>query len=240
MTANRLLIDDVRARLSAEADAERAAGQQRYMKSALSYFGVTMPRIVAITKEVFRTHPLVGHDDWCDTILAMFRGATHRELWYAAVHLAEHPAYRAHARRPESLGLYEILITEAAWWDVVDTVASHLVGGLFEADAAWTADRMREWSTDADLWKRRTAIICQLGRRQDLDLPLLYDCIAPSVQDHDFFIRKAIGWALREASKTHPQEVIRYVEEHRADLSSLSKREALKRLLKADVVDQVP
>jgi len=240
VTANRALIDDVRARLSAEADTDRADAQQRYMKSALPYFGVTMPRTVAITKVVFRTHPLEGYDDWRDTILAMFREATHRELWYAAVQLAEYPAYRVHARQRESLGLYEALITEAAWWDVVDTVAAHLVGGLFEADAVWVADRMREWSTDVDLWKRRTSIICQLGRRADLDLPLLYECIAPNVADRDFFIRKAIGWALREASKTQPHEVIRYVEEHRAELSGLSKREALKRALKAGLVERVP
>ena len=240
MTANRALIEDIHARLAAEADPERAAGQQRYMKSELPYYGVTMPRTVAIGKECFRAHPIEDYEDWRDTVLALFQEAERRELWYVAEQLAEWPAYRAYAQRLESLDLYEVLITGGAWWDIVDGVAAHLVGGLFETDAAWTAARMREWSTDEHLWKRRTSIICQLRRRADVDLALLYDCIEPNLGDRDFFIRKAIGWALREVSKTQPDEVIRYVHEHRDALSGLSKREALKGVLKAGMLDAIP
>ena len=240
MTADRGLIAEVRARLEAEACETRAMAQQRYMRSELPYFGVPMPRIRAITKEVFAAHPLATYEDWCDTILALFREATHRDLWYVAVELADARAYRPHARRLESLDLYEALIVEAAWWDVVDTVASHLVGGLFEADAAWTSARMREWSTDAHLWKRRTSIICQLRRKRSLDLGLLGDCIAPNLADRDFFIRKAIGWALREASKTRPAEIARYVESNATALSRLSRREALRHLVRTGQVIEAP
>jgi len=240
MTANHALIEDVRARLAAEADSERATGQQQYMKSELPYYGVTMPRTVAITKELFRAHPIEGYDEWRDTVLALFHEADRRELWYVAEQLAEWPAYREYARRLESLDLYEVLITEGAWWDIVDGVSAHLVGGLSETDPAWTAARMREWSTDEHLWKRRTSIICQLRRRSDVDLELLYDCIEPNLGDRDFFIRKAIGWALREVAKTQPHEVIRYVREHRHALSALSKREALKNVLKDGLVAEVP
>jgi len=240
VTSNRALIAAIRARLEDEGEAEYAAGAQQYMKSTMPYFGVRMPRLRVICREEIAAHPIESYEDWRDTVLALFREADHRELWYAAETLAEAPRYRAHARRLESLDLYEVLIIEGAWWDIVDGTAAHLVGGLFATDPAWLAALMREWSTDADLWKRRTSIICQLARREDLDLPLLYDCIAPNAADREFFIRKAIGWALREASKTQPHEVIRYVEEHRADLSGLSKREALKRVLKAGLVERVP
>lgn len=240
MTVGRALIEDVRARLAADADPARAEGQQRYMKSAMPYLGVTLPRTTAIAKAAFASHPLASSEDWRDTVLALFREATHRELWYVAEQLAEWRAYREYAARLESLDIYEALITEGAWWDIVDGVAAHLVGGLFQTDAAWTTARMREWSTDAHLWKRRTSIICQLRRRNEVDLALLYDCIAANVDDRDFFIRKAIGWALREVAKTQPQEVIRYVEEHRDALSPLSKREALKNVLKAGLVERVP
>lgn len=240
MTADRALIEEISARLAAEADPERAVAQQKYMKSDVPYVGVTLPRTVAIAKEVFRAHPIERYDDWRDTVLALFREAERRELWYVAEQLAEWRAYREYARRLESLELYEVIITEGAWWDIVDGVAAHLVGGLFETDAAWTSARMHEWSTDEHLWKRRTSIICQLRRRAEVDLQLLHDCIAPNLDDRDFFIRKAIGWALREVSKTQPTEVIRYVEEHRDALSGLSKREALKTMLKAGMVDAVP
>jgi len=240
VTADRALIEDVRARLAAEADPARAADQQRYMKSSMPYFGVTMPRATGIAKAVFRKHPLSTYEAWRDTILALFREAAHRELWYIAEQLAEWPAYREYARRRESLAIYEVLITEGAWWDIVDGAAAHLVGGLFTTEREWVTARMREWSTDSHLWKRRTSIICQLARKQDTDLALLADCIEVNLADRDFFIRKAIGWALREYSKSDPHTVIRYVEEHRDVLSPLSKREALKRVLKVGLVNAVP
>ncbi len=240
MTADRALVEDVTSRLAAEADPVRADGQQRYMKSSLPYLGVTLPRTIAIAKEVIAAHPLGSYEDWRDTVLALFRESSFRELWYVAEQLAEWPTYREYASRLESLEVYEAIITGGAWWDIVDGTAAYLVGGLFETDAAWTAARMREWSTDEHLWKRRTSILSQLKRKDRTDLALLYDCIEANLADRDFFIRKAIGWALREYSRTDPHEVIRYVTKHRAALSPLSKREALKRALKDGLVEQVP
>lgn len=240
MTANRALIVALRTTLATAADPARAEGQQRYMKSEMPYYGITAPQLAALERPVFAAHPIEGYDDWRDTVLALFLEATHREERYCAISLADRREYRIHARRTESLDLYETLVVEGAWWDIVDSVASHLVGGLFETDAPWLGARMREWSIDRDPWKRRTSIICQLRRKHAVDLALLEDCIAPNLDDRDFFVRKAIGWALRETAKTHPQEVIRYVETHRDALSPLSKREALKNVLKAGLIDRVP
>ena len=89
---------------------------------------------------------------------------------------------------------------------------------------------MREWSRDENLWKRRTSILCQLAAKKDTDLRLLYDCIEPSLGEKEFFLRKAIGWALRQYAWTDPKEVLRYVTEKGDQLSPLSKREALKNL----------
>ena len=80
------------------------------------------------------------------------------------------------------------------------------------------------------MWKRRSSILCQVGLKGETDPDLLYDCIAPNFVDKEFFIRKAIGWALREYAWTDPKEVRRYVREHEAELSPLSRREALKNL----------
>jgi 3-methyladenine DNA glycosylase AlkD len=89
---------------------------------------------------------------------------------------------------------------------------------------------MRAWSTDPNLWKRRVSIICQLSFKRDTDLKLLYANIEPNLADRDFFIRKAIGWSLRAYAWTDPKEVARYVRTHKAELSGLSRREALKNI----------
>jgi len=92
--------------------------------------------------------------------------------------------------------------------------------------------KMRTWSKSKDMWKRRSAIICQLTFKEDTDLGLLYDCIRPSLDSKEFFLQKAIGWALRQYAWTSPKEVIRYVRAYEDELSNLSKREALKNVTK--------
>jgi 3-methyladenine DNA glycosylase AlkD len=89
---------------------------------------------------------------------------------------------------------------------------------------------MLKWSRSPNLWKRRAAIICQLGFKRDTDLDLLYACIEPSLSSKEFFLQKAIGWALRQYAWTDPREVARYVRERGNELSRLSQREALKNI----------
>ena len=127
-----------------------------------------------------------------------------------------------------TLPLLERLVVEGAWWDFVDTLARR-VGDLLRQDRP-IASEMRAWSRDDNLWKRRVSIICQLGFKQDTDLALLYDCIEPNLGDRELFVRKAIGWALRDYAWHDPQEVDRYVREKVDRLSGLSRREATKNL----------
>jgi 3-methyladenine DNA glycosylase AlkD len=87
---------------------------------------------------------------------------------------------------------------------------------------------MLAWSRSDDLWKRRSAILCQLTFKKATDLDLLYATIEPALSSKEFFLRKAIGWALRQHAWTDPEEIRRYVREHEEELSPLSKREALK------------
>ena len=89
---------------------------------------------------------------------------------------------------------------------------------------------MLRWSTDGNLWKRRSSIICQVSFKRGTDLELLYACIEPNLAGGDFFIRKAIGWALRQYAWSDPDEVRRYVSTNEARLSGLSRREALKNI----------
>ena len=116
------------------------------------------------------------------------------------------------------------------WWDFVDTIAKDRLGPLLERYPSQMRRKMLQWSKSPNLWKRRSAILCQLGFKRNTDLLLLYACIAPSLASKEFFLQKAIGWALRQYAWTNPAEVKRYVRQNAESLSALSKREALKNI----------
>ena len=222
----------MRAALSAAADPDRAPKMQAYMKSAMPYYGVPSTPVRAIVRAADAAHPLPTFEAWRDTVLALWREATHREERYVALELAGRPRYRAFRTR-QALPLYEEFVVTGAWWDLVDATA-HLLRDLVRDDHDWMAARMREWSEDSDLWKRRASIISQLGLKAATDWPLLRDCIEFNLEDrpgsHVFWIRKAIGWALRDYARTAPEAVRTYVDALGPRLSPLSRREALKHL----------
>ncbi|GAA2740133.1 DNA alkylation repair protein [Terrabacter aerolatus] len=224
------LVSEVRAALVAEADPDRAAGQQRYMKSSMPYFGLTSPRLKAVLAPLLRDPGLamVSRAQWEATIRALWDDATHREQWYAAIALARHRPYRPRVDS-DAMSLWERLIRAGAWWDVVDDIATHLVRDTVLAHPTVEGLRMRDWAASDSLWVRRAAIICQVGARDRLDQELLSDVIEPNIEDPDFFSRKAIGWALRDHARVAPEWVRAFVAAH-PDLSGLSRREALKHL----------
>jgi 3-methyladenine DNA glycosylase AlkD len=221
------MIETIRRELAAHANPAKAPDMQAYMKSEMPFLGVQKPAREQIARAAIAAHPLHGFDAWRDTVLTLWREATHREERYLAIRLARDRRYREH-RTMAALPIYDELITTGAWWDLVDEVAVRLVGELLGRDEATLAPRLREWAADDDLWRRRAAIICQVLRKRETDLALLYDCIEPNRADPDFFIRKGIGWALRAHAWVDPDEVERYCATH--ELSPLSRREALRNL----------
>jgi 3-methyladenine DNA glycosylase AlkD len=220
----------MRSALAAAADPQRAPGMQAYMKSEMPYRGISAPDLRAISKRVFADHPLSTCDEWRSAVLELWREARFREERYAAIELLGHRRHRD-CRTPDVLPIYEEMITTGAWWDYVDAVANH-VGNLLRSYSDEMRPMMRAWSTDKDLWKRRVSIICQISFKKDTDLDLLYANIEPNLAERNFFIRKAIGWALRSYAWTDPDEVVRYVGANEARLSGLSRREALKNVHK--------
>ena len=129
---------------------------------------------------------------------------------------------------------------DGAWWDYVDSIATRLVGDLLSRHPREMKRHMRAWARGPDVWKRRTAILSQLGFKGTTDVRLLHACIEPSIEHPEFFLRKAIGWALREYARTDPGGVAEYVGANAERLSALSKREALRNLVKAGRIDAVP
>ena len=219
---DRALIDTARSALTAAANPEKAPDMQAYMKSAMPFLGVQKPARDRIAAGL---ETLPDRQTWLDTVRALWREATHREERYLALALAGDRRYRAY-RAIEALPLFEELIVTGAWWDHVDAVATFMLGELLDRDPAALAPVLRAWATDADMWKRRAAIVCQVRRKARTDLPLLYDCIEPNREDGEFFIRKGIGWALRAYAWVDPDEIERYCATH--ELSPLSRREALR------------
>jgi 3-methyladenine DNA glycosylase AlkD len=227
--ADRALVDDVRARLRAAGDPAKAPAMQAYMKSALPYHGVASPQARVVFREVLAAHPLPDRQSWLATALTLWDEATHREEWYAALAVVRASRYAAY-RDTLALGLYRHLVTTGAWWDIVDDVAIHLVGPLLIEDPKSVAPVLREWASDDDRWLRRTAVIAQVGAKDRTDPDLLSQVIEANLDDRDFFLRKAIGWALRQHARTDPDWVRAFVAAHDERISGLSRREALKHL----------
>jgi 3-methyladenine DNA glycosylase AlkD len=215
------LIEAIRSGLADLANPDKAPEMQAYMKSAMPFYGVPKPARVKLARAVFAAHPLDSFEAWRDTVLTLWRDATFREERYMALALLQDRRYRAY-RTLDVLPLYEELIVTGAWWDLVDEVSVGPLGELLPE----VAPVLREWATDGVLWKRRAAIIAQVRRKRDTDFALLADCIEPNRGDREFFIRKAIGWALRAYAWVEPEAVIAYCETH--ELAPLSRREALK------------
>jgi 3-methyladenine DNA glycosylase AlkD len=214
--------------LKAVADPAKAPQMQAYMKSPMPFLGVPSPLVKQVCRDIFADLELPGRAVWQDHVLDLWRNAKYREERYAAQRLcADRRARPFH--EPAAMTMYEEIIVTGAWWDFVDE-AAHRVGDIL----AKHPDRMRPlmltWSRSDNFWKRRTSIICQLAFKAGTDLELLYACIEPSLGSKEFFLQKAIGWALRQHAWVNPEEVKRYVKTNEARLAPLSRREALKNI----------
>jgi len=233
-----ILVSELRKALRGCADPAKAGPMQAYMKSSMPFLGIHAPKLRTACRTVFVRFPLESPAVWQEVLGVLWRTAQYREERYAALELAGYKRYR-HFEMMAIFPLYEEMITTGAWWDYVDPIAAHRVGTLLSLYPSPMKVQMRLWARDENMWKRRTAILCQLTFKHDTDVRLLYDCLEPSLREREFFLRKAIGWALRQYARVDPEEVIRYVKVRRQDLSLLSQREALKAVLKAGRLDAV-
>jgi 3-methyladenine DNA glycosylase AlkD len=228
VSANLELVSAIRSGLSQLADPVRAPQMQAYLKTDMPCHGVTVPLQRELVASAAESFPIESFDDWRDTVLELRRGAEYREELGCAGFLAGQRRYRSF-QTLAALPVYEELIVTGAWWDLVDDIATHRIGPLLVAYPIEMRKTMLAWSRDRSLWKRRSSIICQMTLKKT-DTELLYACIEPNLSDSDFFIRKAIGRALRALAYIDPDEVVRYVEEKGDLLSPLSRREALKNI----------
>lgn len=217
--------------LAERADPDKAEGMQAYMKTDMPFYGVQKPGRKPILKELVSRYPPETRGDYEELVLGLWE-LPHREEKYLAQGVAiAHKEYIT----PDSLPLYKRMIVEGAWWDLVDEVATHMIRPLvigYPKEVWPVADT---WIDDETMWLRRSAIICQVGARESTDADRLFRFCLARAHESEFFIRKAIGWALREYAKTDPGAVAEFVKTHRAELSGLSFREATKHI--ADLIE---
>lgn len=212
--------------LRALADPRAAVEMAKYLKTTMPFYGVKTPDRVPIAREMAGRWVPRTAAEYRDLVLALW-SLPHREEKYLAISMAGR-----HSRfiTPAALPLYKRLIVQGAWWDLVDGVAGDLVGTVLLDHRERTTPLLRRWLMDDDMWLRRTAIISQLNHKEATDAAFLFECCAARAHETEFFIRKAIGWALRQYARTDPAAVKRFVKEQGGRLSGLSRREALKHL----------
>lgn len=239
MTTRDLMVTTLNGSLAAAADPHRAPKQQAYMKSTMPFFGITAPTLQKICRQAFATYPCEDAAQWFERIMVMWRQATHREQRHGAIYLLGARQYQNWLNTRQLEQLEEIIVT-GAWWDYVDPVAVNQFGRLLCNEPDTMIPVLHTWSQGENIWKRRTAMLAQLKFKERTDFQLLTELIEPSIQEKDFFLRKAIGWVLREYSKTDPGCIISYVNKNADRLSGLSKREAFKVMLKNGQVTSVP
>ncbi len=204
------------------ADPKKAVEMSQYMRNLHPYYGLSKPLRSAVTKPVLRELKNAAPDM---KLIHILWDKPQREYQYFCLEYLF--ATKKHWNEDLIQDL-EQLITRKSWWDTVDTLAIRMVGEYFKK---WPQNKEKiigQWSDSDNMWLNRTAILFQLKYKEKLDEKLLFDIIRKHVLSTEFFIQKAIGWALREYAYTHRESVMDFISS--TPLKPLSKREATKRM----------
>ncbi len=218
-------LSELRGQLSEVSDPSQAPEMARYMKDQFAYLGVKTPDRRRTTKPIIAAAKTATGREVIDFADACWR-EPEREFQYVGV-----DALRAAAAQLDEGDLASIrrLISTKSWWDTVDALAAWVVGPMVSAHPELAAD-MDGWIDDDDMWIARSAILHQLGYKESTDAGRLFAYADKRAADTEFFIRKALGWALRQYARTDPDAVRAYVDANRERLSGLTIREATKHL----------
>ncbi|MCZ8523165.1 MULTISPECIES: DNA alkylation repair protein [Paenibacillus] len=208
--------------LKAWRNAEQAGPMEAYMRGQFPFLGIRSPQLKALLRDWTTSNGVPQGEALRETVRVLWR-QPEREMQYAAMGLLE-------KRRKEAgigdLPLLEELVVTKPWWDTVDLLASHIAGSILAKHPESVPESADMWISSGHLWLQRTALLYQLGYKERTDAERLFRYTRQCSGSTEFFIRKAIGWALREYSKTDEAAVRAFVAS--TPLSPLSVREALK------------
>ena len=226
MRAEEEVVDSLEASLRAAGTAHRAEGERAYLKSDLDFTGTLNAAVRAEITRLDRELPL-DHDSVSRLVDALW-GRRVFELRLAAAYLLQR-----HTDRLSTTDLVTIerLVRESGTWALVDELAVHVLGRRVVADARGVSPVMDRWASDADFWIRRSSLLCELRPiRAGAALDRFLLRAEPMLEEREFFVRKAIGWVLREAGKRQPDVVVAWLAPRTDRASGVTMREAVKYL----------
>jgi 3-methyladenine DNA glycosylase AlkD len=206
------------------ADPAQAAPMKKYMRDQFEYLGIKTPQNAALQKEFYAEYGLPELSA-LDEILRDLWSLPQREFQHVAMSLLGKFEKQLPA---EFINTIEYLIVTKSWWDTVDALASHTVGTHFKRFPKIRERFLKKWRKSKNIWLRRTAILFQLGYKTETDFELLSEIIRENLDSDEFFINKAVGWALRQYAYIDPKAVKKFVQS--TPLHPLSRREAMKHL----------
>jgi 3-methyladenine DNA glycosylase AlkD len=213
--------------LRASGSAERAAHERAYLKSSREHYGASVPAIRSVAKAFRREHPGLGHDDLLALADALWAGPAHEQRMVVVELLVLY-----HDRLGAGdLAAVERLLRAAGTWALVDTLAEVVTGRLVEREPSLAVELDR-WAGDGDFWIRRSALLALLVplRRGDGDFARFGRYADAMLAEKEFFVRKAIGWVLRETGKKRPDVVYEWLLPRAGRASGVTIREAVKPL----------
>jgi 3-methyladenine DNA glycosylase AlkD len=211
--------------LEQNANPAQAAPMKKYMRDQFEYLGIKSPQMAELQREFIKEHglpPIEGLDQIARELWSL----PYREFQYTAISLLGKLEKKL---EPESITTVEYLLVTKSWWDTVDTLAGHTVGAQFKRFPKVKAKYLKKWRKSENFWLRRTTLLFQLGYKEETDFDLLCEIIQENLGSDEFFINKAIGWALRQYAWINPAPVKKFVGATK-ELSPLSRKEALKNI----------
>lgn len=219
-------LQHVKSSFQAAGDPERARGQMAYMRNQFEYYGLKSPEVAARSRQIFADKGIPEGEE-LKTLARLCMNDEYREVNYFALEMVQ----KVQKKQPEEfIGLLEELITTRSWWDTVDWLAK-LTGIHFRRFPHLILPVTGRWMASGNIWLQRVCLIFQLSYKEKTDAGLMFRSILELQDSQEFFIQKAAGWALRQYSKTDPDEVTAFIENH-PGLAPLTKREGLKWLKK--------
>jgi 3-methyladenine DNA glycosylase AlkD len=221
-------LDGIRQQLRALADPKRAEGEKKYLKSPMKHYGLTVPQLHKIAKNWVKENSALSIDEVINFIHDLWESEWHEERWLATDILTERRGDLTMTHLPE----VEHMVKTAIGWAQLDDIAAWLVGTLYEKDPVRMSQVFRKWITENNFWVQRAALLGQLVplREGRGDFALFRELSTPLLTEKEFFIRKAIGWVLRERAKKNPLDTFSYVKKYGHQMSGLTYREATRRL----------
>jgi 3-methyladenine DNA glycosylase AlkD len=222
-----LLTDELRA----VGNPDRAAQEKAYLKSDLEFFGESVWEIRRVAKAFASGAPLLAHDDLNALVEALWAEPIFERRMASVVLLELHPKLLG----PADLPLIERRLRESRTWALVDALATDVVGGILARSPVEVTPVLDRWATDLDFWVRRASLLAELRPLRDGgDLAPFLGRADAMLDEKEFFIRKAVGWVLREVGKRRPADVVAWLAPRTGRASGVTMREAVKYLPSAD------